>query len=75
MVTLRWESDFYDRCMEEAYEGGLDVIVKYGSGRWLQGLSWVGTESFSFRRIFSRLTFLFICLPAWLRPWVVRKLE
>ena len=27
--------------MEEAYEGGLDVIFNYGSGRRPQGLSWV----------------------------------
>ena len=27
--------------MEEAYEGGLDVIFNYGSGRRRQGLSWV----------------------------------
>ena len=28
--------------MEEAYEGGINVISKYGLGRWLQGLSGVG---------------------------------
>ena len=27
------ELDFSDCFMEEAYEGGLDVIVDYGSGR------------------------------------------
>ena len=32
-------SYFSDRFMEEAYEGGLDVIFNYGSGRRLQGLS------------------------------------
>ena len=35
-------SDFFDCFMEEAYEGGLDVIFNYGSSRRLQGLSWVG---------------------------------
>ena len=34
--------ELYDRCMEEAYEGGLSVISKYGPGRRLQGLSGVG---------------------------------
>ena len=33
--------DFFDCFMEEAYEGGLDVIFNYGSGRRPQGLSWV----------------------------------
>ena len=32
----------YDCCMEEAYEGSLSVISKYGLGRRLQGLSGVG---------------------------------
>ena len=31
--------------MEEAYEGGLSVISKYGPGRRLQGLSGVGIVS------------------------------
>ena len=35
------KSFFYDCCMEEAYEGGLNAISKYGSGRRLQGLSGV----------------------------------
>ena len=30
------ESDFYDCYMEEAYEGGLNIISKYGQGRRLQ---------------------------------------
>ena len=64
MVRRRRELDFCDCCIEEAYEGGLDVIVKYGSGRRIQGLIWVGTESFAFRRIFSHLSFLLICPPA-----------
>ena len=33
MVRRCRELDFYDHCMEEAYEGGLDVIVKYRLGR------------------------------------------
>ena len=33
------ESDFYGCYMEEAYEGGLNVIIKYGPGRRPQGLS------------------------------------
>ena len=69
------ESDFSDCCMVEAYEGGLDVIIKYGSSRRPQGLSLVGTGSFAFRRIFSSLTYLLICPFALLNPWVVRKLE
>ena len=32
------ESNFYDCCMEEAYEGGLNVIFKYGPGGRLQEL-------------------------------------
>ena len=32
----------YDCCREEAYEGGLSVVSKYGLGRRLQGLSGVG---------------------------------
>ena len=35
MVRRRRETDFSNCCMEEAYEGGLDVIVKYRSGRRL----------------------------------------
>ena len=35
------ESDFYGCFMEEAYEGGLNVIVMYGLGRRPQGLSGV----------------------------------
>ena len=35
-------SNFSDFFIEEAYEGGLDVIVSYGSGRRPQELSWVG---------------------------------
>ena len=31
---------FSDGFMEEAYEGGLDVIFNYGSGRRLEGLGW-----------------------------------
>ena len=31
---------FSDYFMEEAYEGGLDVIFNYGSGRRPRGLSW-----------------------------------
>ena len=31
---------FSDGFMEEAYEGGLDVIFNYGSGRRPQGLGW-----------------------------------
>ena len=31
---------FSDDFMEEAYEGGLDVIFNYGSSRRPQGLSW-----------------------------------
>ena len=42
LVRRRRESNFYDCCMEEAYEGGLDVIVKDVSGRRSQGLSEVG---------------------------------
>ena len=42
MVRRHRESDFYDSCMEEAYEGGLNVIIKYGPGRRPQGLSGVG---------------------------------
>ena len=42
LVRHRRESDFYDCCMEEAYEGGLDVIVKYVLGRRPQGLRGVG---------------------------------
>ena len=41
----RWEllvSLFSNCFMEEAYEGGLNVIFNYGSGRRSQGLSWVG---------------------------------
>ena len=35
-------SFFSDCFMEEAYEGGLDVIFNYGLGRRPQGLIWVG---------------------------------
>ena len=32
---------YFSNCfMEEAYEGGLDMIFNYGSGRRPQGLSW-----------------------------------
>ena len=31
---------FFDGFMEEAYEGGLDMIFKYGLGRRPQGLDW-----------------------------------
>ena len=31
---------FFDCFMEEAYEGGWDVIFNYGLGRRPQGLSW-----------------------------------
>ena len=41
MVRRHRESDFYDCCMEEAYEGGLDVIIKYVPSRRPQGLSGV----------------------------------
>ena len=58
------EADFPDCFMEEAYEG-----------RRPQGLSWVETELVAFRRIFSSLTYLLICPPALLHPWVVQKLE
>ena len=44
MVRRYRESDFFDCCMEEAYEWGLNVISKYGPGRRLQGLSEVGIE-------------------------------
>ena len=36
------EAHFYDCYMEEAYEGVLSMISKYGPGRRLQGLSGVG---------------------------------
>ena len=39
MVRRYRESDFYDCFMDEAYEGGLNVIAKYGPGRSLQGLN------------------------------------
>ena len=39
LVKRCWESDVCDCCMDEAYEGGLNVIAKYGPGRSLQGLS------------------------------------
>ena len=42
LVRLCWESNFYDCCMEEADEGGLNAISKYGPGRRLQGMSGVG---------------------------------
>ena len=45
MVGRRWALlvSFFSNClMEEAYEGGLDVIFNYGSDRRPQGLSWVG---------------------------------
>ena len=42
MVRRRQELNFYGYCMEKVYEGGSNVIVKYGSGRRPQGLSRVG---------------------------------
>ena len=42
LVRRYRESDFYDCCMEKAYEGGLNMISKYGPGQRLQGLSGVG---------------------------------
>ena len=47
LVRRRRESDFYDCYMEEAYEGGLDVIFKYVPGRRPQGLSGVGSVCIS----------------------------
>ena len=78
MVLLRRalsESNFFDCCTEAACEGGLDVIVKYGTGRRPQGLSWVRTRLFVFRRIFLSLTYPLICPSTLLCPWVVQKLE
>ena len=40
------ESDFCDCCMDEAYEGGLNVISKHGLGRSFQGMSEVGIVCF-----------------------------
>ena len=40
LVTLP-RGRLYDCYMEEAYEGGLSVVFKYGPGRRLQGLSGV----------------------------------
>ena len=45
-------SDFSDCFMEEAYEGGLDVIFNNGSGRRAQGLSW-GAQIFILENIFE----------------------
>ena len=47
-------SYFSDCFMEEAYEGDLDVIFNYGSGRRPQGLSW-GRANLQFREYFRAL--------------------
>ena len=47
LVRRCWKSVFYECCIEEAYEGGLNVISKYGAGRRLQGLNGVGIDCVS----------------------------
>ena len=60
---------FFDGFMEEAYEGGLDVILNYGSGRRPQGLGW-GVLIYNLENIFELDISLYVPF-ALLCPWVV----